>query len=109
MPPLARNTIDRQGMNLLREWIQSLPGPAVLPPPGIWPRGGNYDKPVEVTLKSEAGATIRYTLDGTVPTASDLRYEKPILLTAPTVLRAKAYKPGCVKSITSQEIFVIGG
>jgi uncharacterized repeat protein (TIGR03806 family) len=109
MPQLARNTIDEQGMNLLRQWIESLPGPSVLPPPEISPRGGNFDKPVEVVLKSEPGATIRYTIDGTVPTTSDLLYEKPVPLTGPTILRAKAFKPGCTKSITAQEIFLIGG
>jgi len=109
MPPLARNTIDEQGMNLLRQWIDSLPGPPVLPPPEISPRGGNYARPVAVTLKSEPDAAIRYTLDGTVPTASDLLYEKPIQLHGPTILRAKAFKPGCTKSITAQEIFIIGG
>jgi len=109
MPPLARNIIDERGMYLLRQWIESLPGPTVLPPPTISPPDGNYDKPVEVVLKSEPGATIRYTLDGTVPTTSDLRYEKPISLTGPTVLRARAYKAGCEKSITAQGIFIIGG
>ncbi len=38
--------------------------------------------------------TIRYTVDGTVPTTSDLLYEKPIQLTGPTILRAKAFKTG---------------
>jgi uncharacterized repeat protein (TIGR03806 family) len=109
MPTLARNTIDGQGMVLLREWIESLPGPPVLPPPEISPRGGNFNKPVSVTLQSEPGATIRYTVDGTVPTTSDLLYEKPIQLNGPTILRAKAFKPGCTKSITTQEIFLIGG
>ena len=109
MPPLARNQVDGQGMALLRQWIESLPGPPVLPPPEISPRGRHFDRPVEVTLKSEPGVTIRYTLDGTVPTASDLLYEKPVQLTGPTILRAKAFKPGFTKSITSQEIFLIGG
>jgi len=109
MPPLARNTIDEPGMKLLRQWIESLPGPPVLPPPAVAPRGGNYDQPVEVTLKSEPGATIRYTLDGTVPTTSDSIYEKPIRLTGPTIVRAKAFKPGFTKSITAQEIFIVGG
>ena len=108
MPPLARNTIDEQGMNLLRQWIESLPGPPVLPPPEISPHGGNFDKPVAVVLKSEPGAKIYYTLDGTVPTISDLPYEKPVQLTSPTILRAKAFKPGFAKSITTQEIFIVG-
>ena len=109
MPPLARNTIDESGMTLLRDWIGSLPGPPVLPPPEISPRGGNFTKPVEVVLKSEPGAAIRYTLDGTVPTSSDLLFDKPIQLTGPTVLRARAFKPGFTRSITTQEIYLFGG
>jgi hypothetical protein len=61
---------------------------------------------MEVSLKSEPGATIRYTLDGTVPTGSDLLYEKPLRLTGATIVRAKAFKPGMTDSITAQEIFV---
>ena len=109
MPPLARERIDEPGMALLRQWIESLPGPPVLPPPEISPPGGNFTTPVAVTLKSEPGATIRYTLDGTVPTMSDLLYEKPVQLTGPTILRAKAFKPGSTRSITAQEIFLVGG
>jgi len=107
MPPLARNEIDEAGMKLLREWIESLPGRLVLPPPTISPGGGNYDKPITVTLASEAGAVIRYTLDGTVPTPSDLLYQKPVTLSAPTIFRAKAFKEGSTESITAQEIFII--
>lgn len=109
MPPLARNTIDTHGMKLLREWIESLPGPPVLPPPEISPRGGNFETAVEVTLKTESGATIYYTVDGTVPTASDRLYEGPIRLSGPTILRGRAFKPGFTRSITVQEIFMIGG
>ena len=107
MPPLARNTIDAMGTKLLCDWIGSLPGPPVLAPPNISPAGGKYKNSVEVTLKCEAGATIRYTLDGTVPTTSDLLYEKPIQLTGPTILRAKAFEPGYRKSITAQQIFIV--
>ena len=57
---------------------------------------------------AEAGASIRYTLDGSVPNKSDALYEKPIKLTEPTVLRARVFKPGFTKSITVQEIFVVG-
>lgn len=107
MPPLARNTIDEHGMKLLREWIESLPGPPVLPPPEISPAGGNYENAVDVVLKSEPGAKIYYTVDGTVPTTSDLLYAKPIHLAAPTIVRAKAFKEGFSKSITSQGTFII--
>ena len=109
MPPLAHNEVDAQSMALLRQWIESLPGPPVLPPPEASPKGGTFKQPVVVTLKAESGATIRYTLDGTVPTTSDLLYEKPIQLTGPTIVRARAFKAGFTKSITSQDIFMIGG
>ncbi|HWY30918.1 MAG TPA: hypothetical protein VNX46_09200, partial [Candidatus Acidoferrum sp.] len=49
MPPLARNTIDAAGVELIRQWVESLPGPHVLPPPEILPPGGNFSSPVEVT------------------------------------------------------------
>jgi hypothetical protein len=109
MPPLARNQVDQAGMKLLREWIESLPGPPVLPPPAISPAGGSYDQPVQVTLSTEPGAAIRYTLDGTVPTLSDSLYKKPLQLSGPTILRAIALKDGFTKSITSQEIFIVSG
>ncbi len=108
MPPLARNEVDQEGMSLLKRWIESLPGPPVLPPPMISPQGGDYNKSVSVALKSKPGAVIRYTLDGTVPTTSDLLYEKRIQLTGPTIVRAKAFKSGFTRSITAQEIFIIG-
>ena len=105
MPPLARNTVDERGMTLLRQWIESLPGPPVLPPPEISLRGGNNSEPVEVILQSQPGAKIFYTLDGTVPTTADLPYEKPVPLAGPTIVRAKAYQPGWTRSITAQKIF----
>ena len=106
MPPLARNTVDERGAKLLRDWIESLPGPPVLPPPEILPHGGNFSQPVEVSLKSEPGAKIYYTLDGTVPTTDDHLYEKPFKLAEPTIVRAVALKPGSTRSITAKEFFL---
>ena len=51
---------------------------------------------------------IRYTLDGSVPTTVDPIYEKPLRVASPTVVRAKAFKPGFTKSITAQEVFNVG-
>jgi uncharacterized repeat protein (TIGR03806 family) len=109
MPPLARETIDQEGVQLLGEWINSMPGPAVLAPPSILPEGGTYEQPVEISLTaSEPGAEIRYTLDGSVPGTTDILYEKPIRLSGPAILRTRAFKPGFTRSITTQEVFIIG-
>ena len=109
MPPIARETIDQKGVALLREWITSLPGRTVLDPPVISPQGGTFGGAVEVALQdSEAGADIRYTLDGSVPTESDMRYDRPLELTGTTVLRARAFKDGFTRSIAAQEVFMIG-
>ena len=109
MPPLARQTIDTVGVALLQDWIHSLPGPSVLVPPRISPRGGEFEQPVEVSITSDdPGVDIRYTLDGSVPGTKDLHYERPIRLTGPTVLRARSYKEGFTRSIANQEVFIVG-
>ena len=109
MPPIARETIDRNGVELLRDWITSLPGRPVLEPPTMSPAGGAFGGPIDILLNgTEPGADIRYTLDGSVPGPSDLRYEKPIRLTGPAVVRARAYKDGFTRSITTQEVFIVG-
>ena len=108
MPPLARETIDAKGVALLKQWITSLPGRAVVEPPRISPAGGTFEAPVEVSLNDgEPGAAIRYTLDGSVPTASDLQYDKPIRITGPTVLRARAFKDGFTRSVDTQAVFIV--
>jgi uncharacterized repeat protein (TIGR03806 family) len=109
MPPIARETIDKKGVKLLQDWITSLPGRPVLNPPDMSPAGGSFSGTVEVSMAElEPGADIRYTLDGSVPGPSDMRYVKPIKLTGPVVVRARAYKAGFTRSITSQEVFIVG-
>jgi hypothetical protein len=109
MPPIARETIDQQGIMLLQDWITSLPGRPVLDPPAMSPEGGTFGGPVEISLtEREPGADIRYTLDGSAPGPSDTRYDKPIKLTSPVVVRARAYKEGFTRSITTQQVFIIG-
>ena len=109
MPPLARETIDEKGVALLRQWITSLPGRSVVDPPQISPAGGTYKTPVKVSLNvAEPGADIRYTLDGSTPTATDAKYDKPLEITGPTVVRARAFKDGYTRSIASQAVFIVG-
>jgi mono/diheme cytochrome c family protein len=109
MPPVARETIDQKGVTLLRQWILSLPGRDVLDPPTLSRAGGTYGGPIEVALQdSEPGAAIHYTLDGSEPDTSDPLYAAPIQLTDSKILRARAFKDGFTRSITAQEIYIIG-
>jgi hypothetical protein len=85
-----------------------MPGRAVLPPPVIEPAGGTFGKRVEIRLTdAQADADIRYTLDGSTPGPKDTRYDKPIALSGPAVVRARAFKDGFTRSITAQEVFVV--
>lgn len=109
MPPLAHEVVDRQGAELLKAWITSLPGPQVVAPPSIAPEGGEYGAPVRVTLAHNDPATIiRYTLDGTVPRESSQRYIEPLEITGPTTVRARGFRRGRTRSITVHETFIIG-
>lgn len=110
MPPIARHTIDTQGVALLRQYILSLPGRDVLAPPVLSPAGGEFKAPITVKLTSpDAGAQIHYTTDGSAPDESDPLYKAPIKVGDPTVVRARAYKNGLTNSIVVQQTYVVGG
>jgi uncharacterized repeat protein (TIGR03806 family) len=109
MPPLAHQALDTEGIALLREWIQSLPGPTVLAPPVISPNGGDFHQRAVVSiLHDDPTVSIRYTLDGAPPGKSSTLYEGPFVLLGPTTVRARAYKDGMTRSIPVQETFIIG-
>lgn len=107
MPPLAHQTLDRQGIGLLGAWIQSLPGPPVLAPPGFSAPAGVEEQPLELRLvHPDPAVAIHYTLDGSAPTLDDPVYQAPITLSKSTTVRARAFKTGFTKSITVQETFM---
>jgi uncharacterized repeat protein (TIGR03806 family) len=109
MPPLAHQTVDRAGMALLRQWIESLGGRPVMAPPDFSLPAGNYPKPIDVQLtQPEPGAEIRYTLDGSIPGTTDPLYQGPIHLANSATVRAKAFKTGYTRSITAQQTFIVG-
>jgi uncharacterized repeat protein (TIGR03806 family) len=109
MPPLAHLTVDRAGAALLRQWIESMGGRPVLAPPELSLPAGNYPRAIDVKLtQSEPGAEIRYTLDGSIPGATDPPYERPIHLESSATVRAKAFKDGYTRSITAQATFIVG-
>jgi uncharacterized repeat protein (TIGR03806 family) len=108
MPPLGHEVIDRRGVELLRAWITSLPGPPVVDPPSIEPKSGDFRGTIRVHLAHpDPHAVIRYTLDGTAPGKSSSVYTGPFPIARSTTVRARAYKPGFTRSITVQETLII--
>jgi hypothetical protein len=108
MPPLAHQKVDERGVSVLRAWIESLPGPAVVPPPSVEPTGGEFAKTIRVVLSDrEAGAVVRYTLDGSLPVATSPVYQGPVEIKGPATLRARAFKEGMTRSIVVQETYIV--
>lgn len=65
------------------------PGPV---PPSISPNGGTFGACTDVTLSTTVtGASIYYTLDGSVPTQASTLYATPIHLTQNSVVSAKVF------------------
>jgi hypothetical protein len=77
--------------------------------PSISPFGGQFSGPQIVTLQSStSGATIRYTTDGSFPTAtSGTVYTGPFTVSTTTTVRAIATSPGLFDSNTATAVFTI--
>jgi hypothetical protein len=76
--------------------------------PGVSPAGGAYVGSVTVTLStSTSGATIRYTTDGSTPTAASAAYSAPILVSQATTIRAITTAPGMLDSAESIAAYTV--
>ncbi len=89
-------------------------GPAVIPgvqaaTPTFTPDGGTHTDSVVVTIGSAtSGASIRYTLDGSTPTATaGTLYTGPITITSSATLRAVAYGTGYTTSAVKSSSYTI--
>lgn len=75
--------------------------------PRVLGRDGVFNGVDEVTVTLEAGGEIRYTTDGSIPTASSARYDGPISLSETTVIRAINIEDGKITSEPAQFSFII--
>ena len=79
-----------------RPYTPSAGTPAVIPP------GGVFSGSTTVRLESSTpGATIRYTLDGSEPTAASSEYTGALLIDRSVTLKAKAFRNGFNDSLTA--------
>lgn len=69
------------------------------------PQGGKYEEAISVILSSDPGASIYYTLDGSLPNSGSARYTKPIVVKEVGVIRAVAYSQGKPSSTITQSYF----
>ncbi|MDG2125212.1 MAG: chitobiase/beta-hexosaminidase C-terminal domain-containing protein, partial [Verrucomicrobiales bacterium] len=69
---------------------------------------GFYEEPFDVTITTETeGATIRYTTDGSDPTATGgTEYSGPVRVSRTTVLRAAAFKEGFDPTNTDTQTYL---
>ncbi len=108
MPPLARNLIDTNAVEVMADWINSLPGTPALPPPTLNPNGGTFQGSVSVSLEDASNnAAIYYTLDGSLPTTSSTLYTGPFVITNTVTLNANAWESGYSNSVVGTALFVI--
>lgn len=62
----------------------------------------SFSESTEVTMSAESGAEIRYTTDGSTPTAESSLYSEALTLSATTTVKAIAIKDGVSSSVTSK-------
>jgi len=108
MPPLARNLIDTNAVQVFADWINSLPGTPALAPPTITPNGGMFASSVNVALQStNNNAMLYYTLDGTLPTTNSFLYSAPFTLTNDEMVTASAFEANFNNSIATSALFIV--
>lgn len=102
-------TIDFQDeLSKVGQWdAQWVLDPVRIAPWGTPQRPHLFEQPITVTLAvpRQAGAEIRYTLDGSSPAATSLLYREPLLVTNSTRLRTAAFQNGRQISLESEGSF----
>lgn len=75
--------------------ITGLPDVVPVPDvPQVTPAEGLYTAPVRLTLTAASGASVYYTLDGSMPTEKSEKYQSPVLLDHSATLSAVAVSVG---------------
>ncbi len=76
--------------------------------PLVSPTSGTYAGLTTVSMASDVlGSTIRYTLDGSEPTATSTAYSQPFLINQTTTVKAKSFRPGFDPSATTTRLYEI--
>ena len=96
------DVIGTQTVGVALKTIDSCATPMISPEPGIY-----YDDSLTITIAVEtAGATIRYTIDGSTPSETNgIIYTAPVNISTTTTLQAIAYKSGMTDSSVTSGVY----
>lgn len=76
--------------------------------PSFNPYAGTYASSVNVSIaESTTNATVRYTTDGSAPTATSSTYAKALTFTSTTTLKAKGFRSGMTDSSVTSATYTI--
>lgn len=76
--------------------------------PTFIPPGGHYTTPQTVSISTAtAGATIRYTMDGSDPSENSSVYSNPIQISSTTTIKARGYKTNFSQSAIASATYTI--
>lgn len=79
-----------------------------VPAPTFTPAGGMYTGVQSVSIScSLSGVTIRYTTDGSDPSANSVVYTEPINVAVSTTIKAQAFKAGWDNSAIASVVYTI--
>jgi hypothetical protein len=79
-----------------------------LAPPTLNPAGGFYPTAQSVTIDAAPGTVIRYTTNGSRPTAASSVYSGPIAVSGPTAVRARAFSADALPSPAATATYLVG-
>ena len=86
-------------MHLWRNDAQTGGGTNTVSAPVFTPAPGSYNNPVDVVMTTAtSGATIHYTVDGTIPDESSAAYSTPVAIDGDVQVRARAFRNGSTPS-----------
>jgi hypothetical protein len=86
-----RGEIVRLEFELHGATLYAFRGAELLPVPQVLPAVRQFDRVLTISVAAAAGETVRFTVDGSAPTADSPRFDKPLTVERDTVFQARSF------------------